>query len=116
MCRRVRERSPFNKQGANSIRWHDRYTVLLAFTTAALVLTGCGGGAVYIGDGVGLSLNVPPPNDGVDVLTAAFPEPAGRNCANGGTRVDAGSDTNRNGVLDAAEVQSMRYVCSGQGV
>lgn len=81
---------------------------------AAASLAACGGGAVFIGDGVGVSVNVPPPNDGGEVLTAAFPEPAGRNCTSGGTRVDAGTDSNRNGVLDEQEVQSTRYVCSGQ--
>lgn len=88
---------------------------LVVLAASALPLAACGGGAVFIGDGVGVSVNVPPPNDGGEVLTAAFPEPAGRNCARGGTRVDAGTDSNRNGVLDEQEVQNTRYVCSGQG-
>ena len=67
---------------------------------------------MFIGDGVGVSVNVPPPGDGREVLTAVFEEPPGRNCLRGGTRVDAGTDTNRNGVLEEQEVSSTRYVCN----
>lgn len=31
-------------------------------------------------------------------------EPAGANCADGGTKIEAGVDTNDNGTLDASEV------------
>ena len=85
---------------------------LASAIAAAVLLSACGGGAVFIGDGVGLSINVPPPNDGGEVLTAVFAERAGRNCANGGTRIDAGIDANRNTVLDEQEVSSTRYVCN----
>ena len=34
-------------------------------------------------------------------------------CANGGTRMDFGLDTNNNGILNTAEVLSTRYVCNG---
>ena len=40
-------------------------------------------------------------------------EAAGANCAAGGQRVRAGYDSNGNGVLDAPEVASTGYVCSG---
>jgi Concanavalin A-like lectin/glucanases superfamily len=38
-------------------------------------------------------------------------EPPGANCENGGVRIDAGADTNGNGVLDTAEIQTTGYVC-----
>jgi hypothetical protein len=40
-------------------------------------------------------------------------EPAGANCANGGTRVETGPDTDGDGVLDDTEVTETRYVCDG---
>lgn len=85
---------------------------LTSTIAAAAVLSACGGGAVFIGDGVGLRVHASPPNDGREVLTAVFVEPAGRNCARGGTRIDAGIDANRNKVLDEQEITSTRYVCN----
>ncbi len=41
---------------------------------------------------------------GLSSLVAMDVEPAGSNCASGGTRVRTGLDGNTNGVLDAAEV------------
>ena len=85
-----------------------------ALATAAL-LTACGGGAFFVGDGVGVSVNVPPPNgSGAEVLSVVTQEPAGSNCIRGGSRVDSGIDYNRNGQLEASEVQTTRYVCNGQ--
>ncbi|MEF7614153.1 sialidase family protein [Aquincola sp. MAHUQ-54] len=46
-------------------------------------------------------------------LTAMAAEPAGAHCATGGTRITAGADANGNGTLDAAEVSSTAYVCTG---
>lgn len=42
-------------------------------------------------------------------------EPTGANCANGGTKIEVGLDTNNNGVLDISEVNSSltKYVCNG---
>ena len=40
-------------------------------------------------------------------------EPAGANCANGGKRIDSGTDDNDNGVLDSAEIDDTEYVCNG---
>ncbi|EPD40956.1 MULTISPECIES: hypothetical protein [Delftia] len=40
-------------------------------------------------------------------------EAAGATCATGGQRISQGLDTNRNGVLDAAEITSTSYVCNG---
>lgn len=49
--------------------------------------------------------------DGSMVRVAA--EPAGASCANGGQRFQTGPDTNRNGVLDDAEVTATSFVCNG---
>ena len=40
-------------------------------------------------------------------------EPAGPNCANGGTRIETGPDTNGDGALQTAEVTETRFACSG---
>lgn len=45
----------------------------------------------------------------VDVVA----EPAGLNCANGGSAIRTGSDVNENRKLDEDEVQQTVYVCSG---
>jgi hypothetical protein len=39
-------------------------------------------------------------------------EPAGVNCAYGGTKVQAGLDTSGDGALQAGEVTSTFYLCS----
>lgn len=51
--------------------------------------------------------------NGLSGLVATVAEPAGTNCAVGGVRIASGLDANRNGILDAAEVTSSRYVCNG---
>lgn len=51
--------------------------------------------------------------DGVDALVSLTDEPAGPNCPFGGTRVDAGTDTDGSGTLEPSEVDSTSYVCSG---
>ncbi len=50
---------------------------------------------------------------GEQALVAVVPEPAGANCANGGEAIETGADENGNGVLDASEIASTSYVCSG---
>ncbi len=54
---------------------------------------------------------------GAMALVSMVPEPAGTNCANGGTKVLSGIDANDNGILDAAEVNASAtsYVCNGVG-
>ena len=49
--------------------------------------------------------------DGSVVQTTA--EPAGANCANGGTKLDIGRDADGNGVLSGAEIEQTVYVCNG---
>ncbi len=50
--------------------------------------------------------------DGVSWLTAAVPA-ASADCPSGGTTVQVGPDSNRNGTLDASEVASSSDVCDG---
>lgn len=50
---------------------------------------------------------------GTSSLIAVIAEPNGANCANGGTRITSGPDTNGNGTLDDSEVTATRYVCNG---
>ncbi len=45
-------------------------------------------------------------------LIATTLEPAGAACPSGGTRVQAGQDTNGDGVLQPAEVSNTSYVCN----
>jgi hypothetical protein len=53
--------------------------------------------------------------DGLSTLVLTSAEPAGANCEAGGTRMEGGRDANRNGMLDAGEleVSLTRYVCDG---
>ena len=55
--------------------------------------------------------------NGLNALIKTTIEPVGANCANGGTKIETGSDANSNGVLDLAEVNVnlTRYVCDGSG-
>jgi len=50
-----------------------------------------------------------------DALVKTSVEPAGVNCANGGTRIEKGEDDNDNGFLDASEIDTTEYVCNGGG-
>jgi len=50
----------------------------------------------------------------VDTLVNITEEPPGANCGFGGQRIDAGPDTNQNGVLDDAEVDYTEYICNGE--
>jgi hypothetical protein len=52
-------------------------------------------------------------SEGLAALVAVNPEPAGTNCPSGGNAITAGLDDNRNGTLEAGEVDSTRYVCNG---
>lgn len=54
-------------------------------------------------------------HDGANGLTRISEEPAGAHCANGGLKLEAGSDSNRNGTLDADEVETTSYACHGDG-
>ena len=53
--------------------------------------------------------------NGLNALVKTTVEPAGINCATGGTKVETGIDANNNGILDAGEVNAAQttYVCNG---
>ena len=51
--------------------------------------------------------------DGLNSLIALTPELSGINCVNGGIKVDAGLDTDSDGILDPSEIQSTAFVCNG---
>jgi hypothetical protein len=51
--------------------------------------------------------------NGLSTLVRVQGEPAGSHCAQGGSAVQAGLDTNANGVLENSEVTSTSYVCNG---
>ncbi len=51
--------------------------------------------------------------NGLNTLLAIVAESAGANCLYGGSKITSGLDTNANGVLDASEVTSTKYVCNG---
>ncbi len=53
---------------------------------------------------------------GASALVAVDPEAAGSNCANGGSKVSVGTDTNSSGTLEPGEVTSTSYICSGTSV
>jgi OmcA/MtrC family decaheme c-type cytochrome len=57
----------------------------------------------------------PAGQDGSPALVATSDEPAGANCAAGGSRIDFGLDANGNGVLDDAEISGTTYTCDGPG-
>jgi hypothetical protein len=48
-------------------------------------------------------------------LVSIVDEPAGEHCENGGSAVQSGIDDNHDGVLDAAEVDEVAYVCNAAG-
>lgn len=90
-----------------------QFLVLVSMAAGLSFLPGCGGGAVFIGDGVAASVNVPPSgNRDGPVLSLVTPEPAGSRCPRGGSRVDAGVDDNRNGTLETGEVDTTNFVCN----
>jgi hypothetical protein len=53
--------------------------------------------------------------NGLNALIKTTAEPAGSNCANGGTKIETGLDADGNGTLDAGEVNASQtqYVCNG---
>jgi alpha-tubulin suppressor-like RCC1 family protein len=50
---------------------------------------------------------------GLVALTQSVAEPAGTNCAAGGTKLTSGVDLNGNGALDVSETTKTSYVCNG---
>jgi hypothetical protein len=56
--------------------------------------------------------------DGKNTLVNTSTEPAGANCANGGTKIEVGLDANDNGILDNSEVNGSltKYICNGLNI
>ena len=83
------------------------------------VLGGCGGGdtgpAGLAGAEGEAGAPGPPGTPGKNALSKTSAEPPGANCANGGTKLEVGIDTDGNGTLDAAEVTGTSYICGGSG-
>jgi hypothetical protein len=87
---------------------------LLASTSLGILLCsliGCGNHAASV------AKPPPPPTPGdpsqsPPILTRRDAEPAGAQCANGGTAIRVGHDTNRDGVLEDSEVEHTDYVCN----
>lgn len=50
-------------------------------------------------------------DDGLNSAIRSVAEPAGANCAEGGTRIDFGLDDDGSGTLDDTEVDGSSYVC-----
>ncbi|MGW8284081.1 MAG: DUF7151 family protein, partial [Candidatus Deferrimicrobiaceae bacterium] len=58
-------------------------------------------------------------SNGLTSLTSTSTFAAGEepdsNCPSGGSKIETGLDTNRNGILDPSEVTSTSYVCNAAG-
>ena len=50
--------------------------------------------------------------NGKNTLVNTTTEAAGANCANGGTKIEVGLDTNNNGNLDLSEISNVSYICN----
>ncbi|MDH4276016.1 MAG: hypothetical protein OEW08_13360, partial [Gammaproteobacteria bacterium] len=82
--------------------------VNLAGLAFLVVVCGCGGGSSSSESTAQI------PTVGKNSVATAVRDSAPPSaCLNGGISVDAGIDTNANGVLDTAEVTSTQYVCNG---
>ena len=83
-----------------------RYRIIVS-VACVLFVAACGGG----GESNPSSLHATDQTG--RALVAVSTEPAGVNCVTGGSRVNAGLDSNADGVLTAAETQTVQYVCNG---
>ncbi len=52
--------------------------------------------------------------DGYSSLILTTNEPAGNNCANAGIKIETGIDFNRDGNLNASEIDTVQYICGYQ--
>ena len=51
--------------------------------------------------------------NGLKSLVSTTTEPAGVNCPNGGQKIESGTDTNNDAVLQTGEVSNTSYTCNG---
>lgn len=78
----------------------------------------------YVCDGANGTNGTPGPSGqpgdagvgGHNALTLVTAEPAGTNCIYGGTKVEAGIDSNDDGALSATEITTTRYICDRSSV
>lgn len=70
----------------------------------------CNGGA---GENGSAGSNGTTGQPGLVSLTRLTTEPIGMRCPSGGTRIDAGIDTNRNATLDKSEIDNTKFICNG---
>jgi hypothetical protein len=56
--------------------------------------------------------------NGLNALIKTTTEPAGANCANGGTKIETGLDANSNSILDANEIDASltQFICNTTGI
>jgi hypothetical protein len=87
----------------------------LTGATGSVGATGATGVAGSAGTNGTNGLNGTNGTNGQNTLVNTTAEPTGTNCANGGTKIEVGLDTNNNGTLDAGEVNATltKYVCNG---
>ena len=76
---------------------------------AALAALGSAGASPVAATGTGTGTGA----GAVKTLIAVSAEAPGTRCVNGGTRVDAGLDSDGNGLLSGGEITSSQYVCHG---
>lgn len=90
-----------------AVQQANRFAIAMAF---CVVLAGCDDGSNG-SDGMDGAAGA----DGANALVEASDEPAGDNCAFGGTRIDTGTDEDGDGSLSAAEITATEYLCDRQG-
>ena len=111
---------------ANGI-WPNTGTALLGVITIGGKISPVIDTLKYPNGGAQLKIYTPGPGGGgsadtVEIDGAIFPNntltktttfPFSAQCRYGGTKIESGVDTNRNGVLDASEVTSTQIICNG---
>lgn len=88
------------------VNWKTSFAFCLA-----VALIGCGGESGGDGDP---GADGRAGEDGLSALVEVEDEPAGANCAAGGSRVDAGIDENGDGELQESEIANTTYICHGE--
>lgn len=82
-----------------------------AVALLAVGLFACAGAA---GEDGARGIAGPPGGDGLPSLLVLEPEPAGENCASGGTVARSGVDADGDGALGRDEATETAYVCNGE--
>jgi hypothetical protein len=90
------------------LRWR-HLGACFVLAASGLLLAACGGASGADGADGTTGANG---TSGVAMLIRTTAEAAGSNCADGGTRIDSGPDTNGDGGLSAGETTSTQFVCN----